>query len=214
MRPFHEIVLEENAPLLERNRKHPFVVELAEGTIPKTRLLRWLAQDYLFIRRVEQFLGILSARAPKEIRRPFQEAILTIHGENELFEEIASRNDLDLTTAQMTFICHAYVSFLLSTVTLGCFEEGLAVCYAGACTYRQTWLYAKENLREPNPWKDLIEIWTSDGYGDWVGTLQRVCDSMAEQTRPSMVQQMRDNFRITLHYELRFWDMAMEDRDW
>jgi len=214
MARFHERLLEVNAPLLERSRNHPFVLKMADGTLPRGAFLRWLSQDYLWVRELEQFLSLLASRAPRQMRRTFFEALLTQHGEIELFEEAALRAQADIKGTRMGFTCHAYSSFLLATVSARSFEEALAGLYAAEFTYVDAWSHVKSLQEKPGPWQEFVDLWSGDGYRHWVGTLAGIVDQAAEASSSAVQQAMHDAFRIALHYELRFWNAAFEEEKW
>ena len=214
MEAFRDSLLRSSADLIEKARKHPFVTQTAAGTIPDERFRRWVAQDYLWIREFERFLAMLAARAPREIRRPFFEDVLNIHGEIELLEEMSARMGIDLLQARMTFICHAYTEFLLATGALRSFELCLAVCYAAAFIYLDGWSYAKKTQAKSGKWHEFIDFWSGEGFRHWVDAIARAVDAVAEKSTPAVLEQMKEMFQVTVRYELRFWDMAFEDTDW
>lgn len=210
---FHETLIGDNADLLKQMCHHPFLQQMADGTIPDERFLRWLTQDYLWIREFEQALAILASRAPRGMRRPFFEALLNLHAEIELFEETAARAGADISKGKMSLTCHAYANFLLATSVVRSFEEALVVFYASEQAYLEAWSYVKLNQTKPSPWQEFIELWTQEGYRQWVDSLGRQVDAAAEAASPTVIDLMKQTYRIGLDYELRFWSMAFEGDD-
>lgn len=213
MNPLHATLVAGSADLIQKMLVHPFVVEIADGTLSDERFMRWLAQDYLWIRDFEQFLAILGARAPLEVRRPFFEALINLHGEIELFEEIAARNDVDIRGARMCFACNAYANFLHATVGMKSFAEALSACYGSEYAYLAAWGRVKATQKGPSRWQEFIDLWSSDLFAVWVESLGKMIDAISESSPTVPLDRMQDAFRMAIRYEIRFWDMAYDGTD-
>lgn len=87
---------------------HPFLREVADGTLPAGRFETWLRQDYLFVREDIGFIGCLVARAPVELRRMLADFIPVLHGELDLFTSMAAKLGVSLENITPAPICHAY----------------------------------------------------------------------------------------------------------
>lgn len=206
----HKSIVGHSADLIDQMISHPFVKEIADGTISEERFRRWLVQDYLWVKEYEQFLAILAGRAPRDIRRPFFEALMNVHGEIELFEEIAARVGVDLLQSRMTLACNAYVCFLQATVGMRSFAEALAACFGSEYAYLSAWSRVKENQKGPSPWQEFIDIWSSESYADWVNSLARMIDALPDSKNDGIHGRMRETFRLAIQYEMHFWNMAYQ----
>lgn len=210
MARFHETLIAENAELLKQACEHPFLRSLADGTITDEQFLRWLSQDYLWVREFEQALAILASRAPREMRRPFFESLLNLHAEVELFEETAARAGIDLLHGEMCVSCHAYASFLLATAVAKSFEEAIMAFYASELTYLEAWSFVKRSQKQKSPWQEFIDLWTHEGFRQWVETIAKCADEIADSASPATRERMARTFRMGLRYERIFWDVAIE----
>ena len=184
MARFHETLIAENSELLKKACDHPFLRNLADGTITDEQFLRWLLQDYLWVREFEQALAVLASRAPREVRRPFFEALLNLHAEVELFEETAARAGVDIRHGEMCLSCHAYASFLLATSVVRSFEEAIIAFYASDLAYLDAWSFVKRSQKKQSPWQEFIDLWTQEGYRHWVETLAKMVDDVADAASP------------------------------
>jgi thiaminase len=210
MDSFHKSIVAHSADLIDQMIAHPFVIETANGTISEERFRRWLVQDYLWVKEYEQFLAILAGRAPREVRRPFFEALMNVHGEIELFEEIASRLGVDLLDARMTLACNAYMSFLQATVGMKTFAEALSACFGAEYAYLSAWGHVRKHQKVLSPWQEFIDIWSSESYADWVGSLGRMIDAVPETSPAILLDRMKETFRLAIQYEMHFWNMAYQ----
>jgi thiaminase/transcriptional activator TenA len=210
MDSFRKSILESSSDLIDGLLSHPFVVETANGTISDERFRRWLVQDYLWIKEFERFLAVLGARAPQEIRRPLFEALMNLHGEIEIFEEMAARIDVDLLQARMTLACNAYASFLQATVSMKTFAEALSACYGSEYSYLAAWSHVKREMNGPSPWQEFIDLWSSEAYAAWVDSLGKMIDAIPVSSPPILLDRMKETFRLAIQYETHFWNMAYQ----
>ncbi len=67
---FHHRALAAARPVWEALRHHPFLIAVADGSIPDDVFRTWLVQDYLFVEAAVPFLGVLLAKAPARLRPP------------------------------------------------------------------------------------------------------------------------------------------------
>jgi thiaminase/transcriptional activator TenA len=211
---YHEILIKEHADLIDRARNHPFMAQIAAGTIPKERFLGWLSQNYLWARNFERFLAALGGRAPRALGRPFCEAMLNLHGEIELFEELCAKTEANLTSCRMNLACDAYANFLTATVQTRSFEEALVACYASNYVFCEAWKWVKKTQAKPGPWQDFVDLWTDEGFTQWVNHLGSFVDKSAERVSAENRQLMFERFPMAIHYAIRYWASALDGEDW
>jgi len=207
---YHETLIKEHADLIDRSRGHPFMAGIAAGTIPDDQFLAWLSQNYLWTRNFERFLAKIGARSTKKLARPFCEAMLNLHGEIELFEELSAKTDAKLANGVMNYECHAYASFLAATVFTRPFEEALVACYASNYAFREAWLRVKETQTTKSPWQDFVDLWSQEGFTHWVSTLAGFVDKCAEGASEKSLHGMSETFRMALIYGVHFWSSTID----
>jgi thiaminase/transcriptional activator TenA len=160
---------------------HPFLLETRDGTLPATTFARWMRQDYLFVEAAIPFMATLLAKAPAAHRKPLADAIAGLHGELGLFRERSAATGVDLDDVDPSFVCHAYVQFLLATGALASYAEGLTVLYAAEKAYHDSWRVAWLEA-------ELDELYSGAG----------------EAGRGRMAEL----FELTVRYEIAFWELA------
>lgn len=210
---YHEKMIKEHAALIDRARRHPFMEKVAAGTIPESQFLDWLSQNYLWTRNFERFLANLGARAPKGLSRSFCEAMLNLHGEIELFEEISAKTDAKLVNGRMNFACAAYANFMTATVFTRTFGEGLVACYASNYAFREAWVHAKQTQSEPSRWQEFVDLWSQEGFKHWVDTLASLVDKCAETAPEESLPRMSETFRFAVMFSIKFWSSTMDGED-
>ncbi len=207
-------LVQSSEDLIRRMISHPFLRETADGTVSDETFQRWLVQDYLWVLEYQRALGAVCSRAPSELHRHFHEAMLNLHGEIEVFEEIAARESVRLGDGEMILAGHAYSNYLKATAAFRTFGEGLSVVYAGNLSYLRAWSSVKEQQRGPSRWQEFIDSYSGEGYRHWVKTLSDLVDRVSEFAPAALTDRMKVAFRTTVRYEIYFWDAIYRNQDW
>lgn len=193
---------------------HPFLREVADGTLPAGRFETWLRQDYLFVREDIGFIGCLVARAPVELRRMLADFIPALHGELDLFTSMAAELGVSLENITPAPICHAYNMFLLATAHTRSFAESFTVLYGAEKAYGDSWSQVKKLQTKPSPYQRFIDHWSSAAFAAWVEQLAQVLDTLAVDCGAGERARMEDLFHLTTRYEYLFWNMARTGDEW
>ncbi|MDF2934553.1 MAG: tenA [Chryseobacterium sp.] len=107
--------------------KMPFVVELANGTLPKEKFQFYMAQDSLYLEHFGRALALIAARANdiSQTLKYLKYAETAIVVENILHESYFK--DFGLTEkGEIQPACHHYIHFLKSTAALDSVEIAMA----------------------------------------------------------------------------------------
>lgn len=196
------------APLWTRMLDHPFLLETRDGTLPDATFANWMRQDYLFVEAAIPFMGALLAKAPVGHRQALAEAIAAFHRELDLFRERAAASGISLADVEPSFVCHAYVQFLLATAAQGGYGEGFAVLYGAEKAYHESWKVVRSGIDPGSPWTGFVENWAGDAFAGWVGWLEAELDRLAGRAGPAERERMAGLFETTVRYEIAFWELA------
>lgn len=195
-------------PLWEEMLRHPFLLETREGTLPDSTFARWMRQDYLFVEAAIRFMGTLLAKAPVGHRKPLADAISALHGELDLFREGAAAEGVDLDRVEPSFVCHAYVQFLLATGALASYAEAFTVLYGAEKAYHDSWKVVKAGIDPGSPWIGFVEKWAGDAFAGWVSWLETELDGLGRQAGEAERVRMAELLETTVRYEIAFWELA------
>lgn len=210
---FLRALLADARPLWDAMLHHPFVQELANGTLAPERFAFWVQQDYLFVREALKARGLAIARAPdEEIRRALIENAVALRRELDLFESYARAHDIALAVEPAP-VCLGYAAYRQAAAALGTFPEFLAGTWAAEKAYLDTWSAVKQ-AGTAAAYQRWIENWTAPGFVSWVAwleeTLARLVDGLPESERAGV----RAAFVTTARFEYLFWDMAYRREHW
>ena len=202
-----ERLVQENQQYWRRWRPHPFTREVAEGTLDEKVFLRWLAQDYLFVREGLRFLAVLLGKAPAHLLAALADTIHAWKNELELFRAHAERAGAELQVRPF-FVTRAYLDFLLAVAHQTPFQTGWAVLFAVERSYHDAWRWAGEHAAPDNPYREWIDNWGSAEFGAFVAFLADTLDEQTAGLKAPALAEVREKFAETARFEALFWDMA------
>lgn len=202
------------APVWEAIRGHRFLLATRDGTIPDPVFATWMRQDYLFVEAAIPFIAGMIPRAPRRHWAALSGVVTALEKELHLFEERAARVGVELRGAPPAFACHAYVQFLLATGATASYAEAFTVLYAAERAYHDSWKVVQAGIDPASPWVPFVENWAGPefaGYVDFLGTeLEALAADVGQEER----RRMAELYRLTLLYEVAFWEMAVEGDGW
>lgn len=202
------------APLWKIITEHPFLQETRDGTIAAETFATWLRQDYLFVEAAIPFVAALIPRAPVEQWGFLSGVVSALEKELKLFEERAHSVDVDLRGAPPAFACHAYVQFLLATAHTRSYPEAFTVLYAAERAYHESWLVVRDGIDPDSPWMPFVENWAGEEFAGYVSFLGRTLEELAADCGRDTRRRMAELYRLTLLYEIAFWQMAHGAEEW
>ncbi|MFQ5888644.1 MAG: hypothetical protein ACE5JR_01190 [Gemmatimonadota bacterium] len=206
--------LERLRPLWDFMLAHPFLRETRDGTLPPEKFATWMRQDYLFVEAAIPFTAALIPRAPARHREPLTNALAALHQELRLFEERASALGVELKGTPPSFICHAYVQFLIATAYAASYAEAYTVYYVAEKAYHDSWRVVKEGIDPSSSWYPFVEKWGGESFREYVMYLEGELDTLAGEVGPAARARMADLFEVTTKYEVAFWELAMQGESW
>ncbi len=198
---------------------HPFLIGLADGSLPRECFHHFVVQDSHYLRGFARALAICAAKAPTgdDTAMFAEHAAGAITAEQHMHAELVAALGSTVERAAAEPVAPttcAYASYLLATCYGGSFAEGLGAvlpCY---------WIYARVGdallvRSSPDP---LYARWISM-YGG--GEFQAVVDAVLTLTDrvgaglsvPESVA-VRDHLLATSRYEWMFWDAAYRRERW
>lgn len=199
--------------------RHPFIVGLTDGSLPRERFAFYAVQDALYLREFARALAVAGARAPK----PEWLALLAEHAagairvERTLHEGFFREFGLDATEAAATPAAPttvAYTNNLLAAAYGAPFHEALAALLP---CYRIYWEVGRELIRAGSPdpmYARWISTYGSTEFGAIVRAVLAACEELATERGDAERDAMRRQFIRSSRYEWMFWDMGYRLEAW
>lgn len=193
---------------------HPFLTEVAKGTVPDERFINWVQQDYIFVREAIPFIALLIPRAPISHRRVLGDTISNFFQELDLFEKMAADHGIALEDVEPAPTNLGYINFLLTTAAFEPYEVAYTVLYTGEKAYSDSWIAVKQAQKSPSKWQAFIDQWSSEAFQQWVISLRDEVNAMAESASQDLCTRMERRFVDGLRHEYQFWNMAYHGESW
>lgn len=212
--PFIDTMDARFASLWDQIRSHPFLLETRDGSIDPETFATWMRQDYLFVEAAIPFIGALLPKAPTRHWAPLSGVIGALEKELNLFEERASRVGVELRGAPPAFACHAYIQFLMSTAAHASYPVAWAVLYGAERAYHESWKVVQAGIDPDSPWTPFVENWAGKDFEAYVTWLGSELEELASSASVEEQSRMADAYRLTLLYEVAFWEMAHGAEGW
>jgi thiaminase/transcriptional activator TenA len=215
---FSDDLLEEGADIWAAQMEHPFVVELAEGTLDEEAFCTWVRQDYRYLLDYARTFAVAGATARDEATMTHLMGVA--HGildfEMDLHREFAS--DYGLTPADLGSVtkaptCVAYTNYLVRTAYEGSLAEIGAAIYPCGRGYLDVAEHMADLAVDEHRYTPFIEKYTSDEFREAVAWMTEFVDRCGERY-PGEHEAMRDAFRTSARLEHAFWDMCYEREEW
>jgi thiaminase/transcriptional activator TenA len=215
---FSDHLLAVGEPIWEAQKRHPFVVELAEGTLDPDAFRHWVEQDYRYLLDYARTFAVAGARARDEatMAHLFEVAHTILDYEMDLHREFAADYGLtpaDLEAVEKAPTCVAYTSYLLRTAHEGSLAETAAAIYPCGQGYLDVAEHMADLSDGDHQYTPFVEKYTSDEFREAVAWMREFVDDCADRY-PGERDAMRDAFVTSARLEHAFWEMAYTRETW
>jgi thiaminase/transcriptional activator TenA len=215
---FSDQLLEEGADIWAAQKEHPFVTELAAGTLEKNAFRHWIEQDYRYLLDYARLFAVAGAKAQDEetMTDLLSIAHSTLEYEMDLHREFAAEYDIpreQLEAVEKAPTCEAYTSFLLRTAYEGSIAEISAALYPCGQGFLDIGDHAAELAEGDHEYTPWIETYTSEEFREVVDRMRAFVDRCGEQY-PGEHEAMREAFLTSARFEYQFWEMAYTKEQW
>ncbi|MFO0840769.1 MAG: thiaminase II [Phycisphaerae bacterium] len=218
-RTFTATVWADNADVYAAILAHPFLKELAAGTLDRRAFAFYMKQDVSYLRAFGEALTIIAAKAP----RPEWRALLEQHARESLAAELQLHDTVfrdygiakaDVERFEPSPEGFAYESFMLATAHTASFGEGLSALLPCYWIYAEVGKTLQKTGSKDRTYQKWIDNYASPGYDATVRQVLAIVDEVAAGAAPESRARMARNFRRAARYEWMFWDSAYYQRQW
>ncbi len=201
-------------PVYERIVAHPFVEELARGTLAPVRFRFYLRQDALYLDSYARRLAHIASRLE---RKAHTEAFLRFAAEGieveRALHETLLHGDVP-APEEMSPTCLLYTSVLDSQATAPVEVEAAAVlpCF---------WVYRRvgetilaRQTDDANPYAAWIGTYADPSFAEATERAIAICDELAADAGDAVRRRMTELFVRCTRMEWLFWDSAYRLERW
>jgi thiaminase len=213
MTVFTEHLVESNRDLWMAMAGHPFVLGLADGTLPGSALQAWVQQDRIFVVEERRVVAALRAHGlPSRLDALLANLDRGLVLEAEAFAGTAAEHGFALEVEPWP-VCLGYTSYLLCAAYDGTLE-GLTALYAAERAYLDTWTAVAKLSPADSAYHAWIQNWSGQAFRAFVSTLGRGLDELTGTPSPALTGRLGVVFTGAARFELAFWEMCWSGQAW
>jgi thiaminase (transcriptional activator TenA) len=200
---------------------HPFLGELARGTLPLEKFRFFIEQDLLFLPEFARCMALGAAKSRREEELEFFNrqldgiVRLEIPSNRRLLEQVTGLGAADRGgSLAMAPANLAYTSFLLATAAAGGPAEITAAILPCSWSYVEIARGLGGEVAEHPVYSDWVGFYLQDTEADLVADMRATLDEMAAGAGPADRERLAEIFRMSSRLEGMFWEMAYTLDQW
>ncbi len=220
MKDFTDALRSKAASIWEAKLKHPFVLGIADGSLPKDKFKYYLCQDYLFLLDYSKVFAYGAIKSPDEATMAKFAQLLneTLNTEMDLHRGYSQKfgiSPAEMEATPMAPTTHAYTRHLLHVAQVGTLADlvaGVLPCQWGyweVATHLAKWGKSPEPL-----YQEWIEMYSSDEFSALGGWLRDLLNRLTAESPDAEKQRLANYFLTSSRYEYLFWEMSYNREQW
>ncbi|MBE9469152.1 MAG: TenA family protein [Bacteroidetes bacterium] len=190
--------------------KHPFVNQLAKGTLPQKHFAHYLSQDILYISDDSKAFENLSKKATEPVEQEFfmSMAIDAIAIEQNLHNYfLKSFNVLEATIKSPAI--EEYSRFLIEHSEKSTYRIAAAALLPCFWVYNSLGKYIIANAVENNAYQKWIDTYKGGEYEDYTKFFIQIVERIATTANENEKNQMQKAFAQATMFELNFFEESI-----
>ncbi len=208
-------------PIWDAQFKHPFVVALGKGTLPKRKFQYYILQDARYLEELARIfaLGAQKAQDPDTALRfakLVEETIIVERGLHETYGKQWKLTAADMRNIPLAPTNYAYCRHMRSTAQTGTLAELTVVALPCAWIYCAVGrhLLRKGPPSPKHPYRDWLLLYGSPEFAEVTRWMRALVDKEAIRAGKAEKERMSEAFLTSSRYEWMFWDMAWREEQW
>ena len=195
-------------PIYNQILDHPFIKELAAGTLAPDKFDRYLAQDELYVGNYGRQMFELAELIPDPVQHDMFYAFAKegIEGEKAMHALLIDRFGID-TQVQPSQVTAAYNAHTEAAIRSGSKEIGLAAMLPCMWVYNVVGLHILRTAAvEGNPYREWIQEYGNEAFTAGVAQVLELADSYAAAAPEDIRERMTSAYIEATRFEYLFWD--------
>jgi len=215
---FSDHLLDIGGDLWTAQMDHPFVRELAAGTLEDAAFRHWVEQDYRYLQDYARLYALVGVRAADEATMTHLLGVAhrILDEEMALHRSFAADYGIDaaaLARVEKAPTCVAYTNFLVRTAYEGSVAETAAALFPCMQGYRDVADHMADLADDTHRYTPFIEKYTSEPFRDSCAWARAFVDRCGDRY-PGQHDAMAAAFRTSAKLEYQFWEMAYTQEEW
>ena len=209
------------AELWDREKQHPFVTGIGDGTLELEKFRYYMRQDYVFLIDFCRAISLAVAKA-KDVEdmgwfaKLLHETLNTEMALHVSFCEDFGIEETELKSTEPSPTTMAYTRHLLQTgytAGIGEIASSILPCSWGYAEIGR--MLSDRGAPESQPlYRRWIDMYCTAEFAELAGWLRAFIDRTAEGCSDSELKRMEKVFLASSQYEYMFWDAAYRMEEW
>ncbi|MFN8186379.1 MAG: hypothetical protein U0R69_04820 [Gaiellales bacterium] len=200
--------------------EHPFIGELAAGTLAPERFRFYCEQDLFFLPELARAVAIGASRSDEPELRHFADELVAVVGRELENQRLLLHRVVELGAADRggstcaAPACVAYGGFLVATAARGGALELMAALLPCTWSYADIAVALRDRIAPHPVYAGWVGFFADPDYVELIAgrraTLDRLADGISERRR----RRLSEIFTASTRLERRFWDMSYDFVQW
>ncbi len=208
-------------PIWDAQFKHPFVVALGKGTLPKRKFQYYILQDARYLEELARIFAVGAQKAQDpdttlRFAKLVEETIVVERGLHETYGKQWKLTAADMRNTPLAPTNYAYCRHMRSTAQTGTLAELTVVALPCAWIYCAVGrhLLRKGPPSPKHPYRDWLLLYGSPEFAEVTRWMRALVDKEAKLAGKAEKERMSEAFLTSSRYEWMFWDMAWREEQW
>ncbi len=198
-------------PIFKAILKHPFLKELADGSLAQTRFAFYLQQDALYLKEFSKLLALAGVKAERteELQHWLTFALEAVQAEQMLHQHYFKEFAI-IPSAKPSLACSSYINFLLATASTRSYAEIAAALLPCFWIYWEAGKALNDHNNHKNPYAAWLKLYSGTAFADSVQTALYLTEQAAARESRVVRKHMQELFVTASRFEWAFWDSAYQ----
>ncbi|STZ76022.1 thiaminase II [Bergeriella denitrificans] len=212
-----QTLIEQAEPHWAEYVQHPFVEQLAAGTLPETSFRHYLKQDYLYLFQYTRMFALAMYKsenfAQMETARGMAEAVLSEIDLHIAYCREWGISEAELFATEESAACIAYTRYVLDCGISGTLAELYAA--VAPCMLGYAEIGKRIGAQPPvpgNPYQAWIDTYAAEDFQQVAVDFSAFFDSLCQDLTPAQQAKIAHIFTTATRMEVAFWDMGLHCR--
>lgn len=209
-------LIQHSQPYWQRYIQHPFVCNLANGTLSETHFQHYLKQDYLYLFQYNRALalGIFKAENFTQMQQA-NASISTILQEVKLHIAYCKQwgiTELELQQTPESPACIAYTRYVLDCGISGGLTDlyaAIAPCVIGYAEIAR-WILEQNASPVNNPYQAWIDTYAAPDFQQAAVQLGKQLNTLCADLNHKQLAHIQKVFTTATRMEIAFWQMGLD----
>lgn len=206
-------------PVWERCYEHPFLRELADGSLPIDKFQFYILQDNQYLNAFVDLHQTLAKQMPNEkMAAPLIDILKPEDSELENRKKVADAvhvTDEAVKAAPLAPTATAYINHMYYQATFVSPEAGVASLLPCYWSYAECFKRMNESFHSTTDiYQAFIDLYADPVFQRGSANLIRLVDELADKADEKTKQQMQHAFNLSSDYELMYWGMCYDREQW